>query len=249
MARAIVTGASSGVGKAMAQRLDRDGHEVVLVARSTDALEELARSMTGARIVTADLADPEGAETVFSEAPGADILINNAGFGEFGPFASSDLSRAQAMIQVNCSSLTALTGKYLPAMLERGTGHIMNVASTAAFQPGPTMAVYYATKAYVLSFTEAVAEEVRGSGVSVTAFCPGAFASGFQATAHVEESRLVKGRKLPSAEEMAEAALRSMQRGEVVAVPGLANKVGAFMPRLTPRPIMRRVVSFIQREV
>jgi len=174
------------------------------------------------------------------------VLVNNAGVGDFGPFAEADPDRTLAMIQLNITSLTALTRAYLPGMLERGSGRIMNVASTASFQPGPLMAVYYATKSYVLSFTEAIAEETRGSGVTVTALCPGPTASGFQAAADMELSPLVANRKLPSAAEVAAYGVKAMNAGDVVSVPGLLNKIMAGTVRLTPRPIMRRMVHKLQ---
>ena len=246
---AIVTGASSGFGFEMATLLDAQGYDVVLVARSAAALEQLAGTLRSARIVPLDLSQHDAPEALFREVPSTDLLINNAGFGECGPFAKANQDRARDMIEVNCVAVTALTGRYLPGMLERGAGHILNVASTAAFQPGPEMAVYYATKAYVLSFSEAIAEEVRGSGVRVTAFCPGAFSSGFAETAHAQTTRLFKGRKLPTSAAMAAAAWSAMQSGAVVAVPGVTNKIGAFLPRLSPRPVLRRAVHFIQRDV
>jgi len=245
---AIITGASSGFGLEMARLLDARGFDVVLVARSTGALDQLAAELTSARVVTADLGVPADREALVAAVPEAELLVNNAGFGECGPFASSDQARALQMIEVNCVALTALSGAYLPGMLERGRGKVLNVASTAAFQPGPEMAVYYATKAYVLSFTEAIAEEARGTGVTVTAFCPGAFSSGFMAVAGAEGTRLVKGRTLPSAASMANAALSALDSGSVVSVPGLTNKIGAVLPRFTPRPVLRRVVHYIQRE-
>jgi short-subunit dehydrogenase len=152
------------------------------------------------------------------------------------------------MIQVNVTALTALTRALLPGMLQRQRGGILNVASTAAFQPGPLMAVYYATKAYVLSFSEAVAEETRGSGVTVTALCPGPTASGFQAGADMESSKLVKGRKLPSSASVAAYGVRAMNSGKVVAVPGFTNKVMAASVRFTPRTMLRRIVHRMQSE-
>lgn len=248
MGRALVTGASSGIGREMARLLDARGHEVVIVARSLDGLEEIASSMKSATIVVADLGVPEGRAELIEAVEKVDLLVNNAGFGECGPFASSDQARQLSMIEVNCVALTALTGAYLPSMLQADHGKILNIASTAAFQPGPTMAVYYATKAFVLSFSEAIAEEVRGTGVGVTAFCPGAFASGFQETAHASNTRLFKDRSVPDSKEMAIEALRALDRGTVVAVPGLANKVGAASIRFTPRPVVRRLVHYIQGE-
>jgi short-subunit dehydrogenase len=150
------------------------------------------------------------------------------------------------MIQLNVAALTELTRRYAPGMLARGKGRVLNVASTAAFQPGPLMAVYYATKAYVLSFSEAIAEELRGTGVTVTALCPGPTASGFQAGAAMERSRLVKGRRLPSAAAVARVGYRALRRGDVVAVVGTGNKLLAASIRFTPRPVIRRLVKRMQ---
>ena len=175
MGIALVTGASSGIGKELAVRLHGRGHTVVLVARSADALHALSAELSGSKVVVADLSRPEGIEAVTEAVDAVDLLVNNAGFGDSGPFASSDQATAREMIELNCAGLTALCGAYLPGMLERRAGQVLNIASTAAFQAGPEMAVYYATKAFVLSFSEAIAEETRGTGVSVTAFCPGAF--------------------------------------------------------------------------
>jgi short-subunit dehydrogenase len=248
MSTAIVTGASSGLGSELAKRLNDRGHQVVLVARSASALESLASELNGALVVPADLATQEGRDAVVAACPSPDIVVNNAGFGGFGPFAESDPAMVQSMISVNCSALTALTQAYLPKMVAAGKGRILNIASTASFQPGPLLAVYCATKAYVLSFTEAVAEENRGSGVSITAFCPGAFASGFQEAAHAEKSRLVNGRKLPTSADIADEAMRALDGSQVVYVPGLFNKIGAQATRFVPRGVTRRMVSYIQTE-
>lgn len=248
MSTALVTGASSGLGLELARKLDERGHDLVLVARSAAALEELAGSLKRAQVVVADLATEAGREAVSAAADSVDILINNAGFGDCGPFVEMPEARSISMLETNCAAVVSLSRRFLPGMVERGSGKLLNVASTAAFQPGPSMAMYYASKAFVLSFTEAIAEELRGSGVSVTAFCPGAFESGFQAEARVGETRLVKGRKLPSSAALADAALKAMDSGRVVSVPGLMNKVGAASVRLTPRPAMRRIVSYIQGE-
>ena len=159
--------------------------------------------------------------------------------------AARSADKLDAMIELNVGALTRPARAYLPGMIERRNGRIMNVASTAAFQPGPLMAVYYATKAYVLSLSEALAEETRGTGVTVTALCPGPTASGFQAGAAMEDSRLVKGRKLPTAAEVAAYAVKAINRGDVVAVPGFMNKAMAASVRLSPRPVIRRVVHRI----
>jgi len=246
MATALVTGASSGIGLELARLLAADGYTLALVARRADKLEALSSELGGAQVVAADLGSRGGVDQVVAAVPAVDVLVNNAGVGDFGPFAETDEARTAAMLQLNVAPVTALTRAYLPGMLERGHGRVLNVASTAAFQPGPLMAVYYATKAYVLSFSEAVAEEVRGTGVTVTALCPGPTESGFQAGAAMEDSKLVKGRKLPSAAKVARAGYEAMQRGEAVQVVGLGNKVLASSVRFTPRPVIRRLVHRMQ---
>ncbi len=242
---ALVTGASGGIGLEIARVLAPD-HDLVLVARSAPKLEALAAELGGARVIAADLSDPATVGKIAAEIPDVDVLVNNAGVGDFGPFAEADVDKTLAMIQLNVTALTALTRQYLPGMLARGSGRVLNVASTASFQPGPLMAVYYATKSYVLSFTEAIAEEVRGSGVKVTALCPGPTSSGFQAAADMELSPLVANRKLPSAAEVAAYGVKALEHGDVVAVPGLMNKVMAGSVRFTPRPVIRRLVRRLQ---
>lgn len=248
MPRAIVTGASSGLGMEIAKQLDRQGYQLDLVARSKESLEQLANSLQNARAIVADLSTSDGVEIVTASGEAPDLLVNNAGFGGLGPFAESDPEMVQRMIAVNCGALTALTQAYLPKMLSRNSGTILNIASTASFQAGPNQAVYCASKAYVLSFTEAVAEEVRKSAVKIVAFCPGAFDSGFQEAAHAGNARLFKGRKLKSSAEIADAALGAMDGSHVVVVPGLSNKVGAQATRFVPRFLTRRVVAAVQAE-
>lgn len=248
MGTAVVTGASSGLGRALAVQLAERGEFVVAVARTASSLEELAKSSTRITAVTADLSTDAGRAALAAAINDVDILVNNAGFGASGKFSEIPLEVSDQMVEVNVVALTDLTARWLPGMVKRGSGRIVNVASTAAFQPGPNMAVYYATKSYVLSFTEALAEELRGTGVTATAFCPGAFHSGFQKVAGVEETRLVKGRTLPSSDEMARAALAAMDRGTVVAVPGTFNKLGAIAPRFAPRAMVRRMVQWVQSE-
>jgi short-subunit dehydrogenase len=245
MSTALVTGASSGIGLEIARILAQD-HDVVLAARSVDKLEALANELDNARVVAVDLSDPAGPRKLTAEVPTVDVLVNNAGFGDWGPFVEAPDAKLDEMIELNVGALTRLTHAYLPGMVERGSGRVMNVASTAAFQPGPLMAVYYATKAYVLSLSEALAEETRGSGVTVTALCPGPTASGFQSGATMEESRLVKGRKLPTASSVAMYGVKAMNRGDVVAVPGMTNKVMAASIRFSPRPVVRRLVHRMQ---
>jgi uncharacterized protein len=246
MSTALVTGASSGIGAELARLLAADGYDVVVVARRATELEALAADLGGARVIVADLADQSSPAKLAAEVPDVDVLVNNAGVGDYGPFSDADLAKTLAMIQLNVAALTELTRRYVPGMLARGHGRVLNVASTAAFQPGPLMAVYYATKAYVLSFSEAIAEELRGTGVTVTALCPGPTASGFQAGAAMERSRLVKGRRLPSAAAVARAGYRALRRGDVVAVVGAGNKLLAASIRFTPRPVIRRLVKRMQ---
>jgi len=249
MGTAVVTGASSGLGRELALLLAARGERVVAVARSADAIAELASTSPRIEAVVADLSTPQGRGELADAVGDVDILVNNAGFASSGPFADTTREVSDRMVEVNVVALTDLTARWLPGMVARGAGRVVNVASTAAFQPGPMMAVYYATKAYVLSFTEGIAEELRGTGVTATAFCPGPFVSGFQKVAGIEGSRLVAGRRLPSAAEMARAALSAMDRGVVVAVPGALNKAGSIAPRFAPRHLVRRVTRRIQSDL
>jgi short-subunit dehydrogenase len=175
-----------------------------------------------------------------------DVLVNNAGFGLNGRFAETDLDRELAMIQVNIAALTHLTKLFLKPMVERGRGRILNVASTAAFQPGPLMAVYYASKAYVLSFSEAIAEELGGTGVTVTALCPGPTATGFAEAAEMTNSRLFKLKKPMTSMDVAKAGYRAMQRGKRIVVTGAMNKLLAQSVRISPRALVTKVTRTLQ---
>lgn len=254
---ALISGASSGIGREIARRHCAEGGNLLLVARRTEKLEELRRELSetsGAeiRLFSKDLSRPEAAEeifrTVITEGIEVDYLINNAGFGGFGPFHESDWDREAQMIDLNVRSLTHMTKLFLPAMVARGSGKVMNVASTAAFQPGPLMAVYYATKAYVLSFSEALANEVAGTGVTVTALCPGPTASEFQAEADIEESKLVRGRRLPTSAEVADYGYRAMLAGKPVAIHGVMNRLMAASVRFTPRSMVTAMVRRMQEK-
>jgi hypothetical protein len=220
------------------------GDEVVVVARRAEPLEAFASEFPGTRVVVADLSTVEGRDHLVAEVPQCDVLVNNAGFGTSGLFAESELAVSNEMVQLNVAALTDLTGRYLPAMIEHRRGRVLNIASTAAFQPGPSMAVYCATKAYVLSFTEAVAHELRGTGVTATAFCPGAFSSGFQKVAGLEGSKFVSRMRLPSSQQMARDAVAAMDKGQVVRVPGAVNKVTAAAVRVTPRALVRHTAGW-----
>jgi uncharacterized protein len=251
---ALITGASSGIGLELARIFAANRHDVVLVARSEDKLRDLARECeqngSRAHVVAADLAKPGGAKVVRDAVAvlgiQIDVLVNNAGFGVYGRFAGTALERELESIQVNVVALTELTKRFLPAMIARGSGRILNVASTAGFLPGPLMAVYYATKAYVISFSEAIANELEGTGVTVTVLCPGPTATGFQAAANLESSRIVSLLRKATSRSVAEAGYDAVMGGKVVSVPGLSNKISALAPRLFPRAVIRKVVRAIQ---
>ncbi|MGI8546210.1 MAG: SDR family NAD(P)-dependent oxidoreductase [Gemmatimonadaceae bacterium] len=252
---ALVTGASGGIGLELARILAREGHDLVLVARSLPELEWLAaelREQFGGtvEVIRSDLNEPAAVpqlfEAVAQRGVRIDLLINNAGFGLAGRFDQTDGRRELEMIQVNVAALTELTKLFLPGMITRGNGRIMNVASTAAFQPGPLMAVYYATKAYVLSFTQAVAEEVRDTGVTLTALCPGPTHTGFANVANMQGTRLFNSPLTMGARAVAEYGYRAMMRGERVAIPGVFNRLGAFATRLAPRRLLTKLARLAQ---
>ena len=255
---ALITGASGGIGEAIAHRLAQEGHALVLVARNGAKLQALAdalaaRHRVDVRALAFDLAAPGAADALAARlaTDGLEIavLVNNAGFGLYGKHASTDLADEQRMVDLNITTLTRLTKLLLPPMLAAGRGRIMNVASTAAFQPGPYMAVYYATKAYVLSYSEALQEELRGSGVTVTALCPGPTASGFQDRAAMHDSALVKGKRLPTPQAVAAYGVAAMHRGQTVAVHGFMNRLMTQAVRFTPRGMATRMVATMSRPV
>lgn len=255
MATALITGASNGIGLELAKIHAAKGDRLVLVARNKSKLDELKLELEKTYKISVytigkDLSAMNASQEVFDETSKQqiqiDYLINNAGFGDFGMFVETDWNKEAQMIQLNITALTQLTKLYLKEMVKRGSGKIMNVASTAAFQSGPTMAVYYATKAYVLSFSEAIDNEVRDKGVTVTALCPGATESGFQAAAAMEESNLVKGRKLPTSKEVAEYGYESMMKGRTVAIHGFMNYLLANSVRFIPRAMVVKVTRKLQ---
>ena len=239
---ALVTGASSGIGADLARVFAKEGRDLVLVARSQDRLEALARELreahrVQARVLPADLSAPGAAalvhERITREGVEVDVLVNNAGFGLRGAFADLDARRQAEMIQVNMVALTELTRLFVPDMVRRGAGRILNVASTAAFQPGPFMAVYFATKAYVLSFSQALAEELRGTGVTVTCVSPGATDTGFGDVAGVTKSRLFRSGTM-SSRDVAERAHAALMRGAALVIPGCRNRLLSASVRLVP---------------
>ena len=242
----LITGASAGLGVDFARQLAARGERLVLVARRKDRLEALAGELGNARGVAIDLGEPGAAGRLMADLAAHDetvaCLVNNAGFGLAGRFAELDGPRQRAMIDLNCGTLTELAHAVLPGMIERKVGAILNVASTAAFQPGPGMAVYFATKAYVLSFSEALHEEVRGYGVSVTALCPGPTATEFGEVAGWGGNGVIDKLSATSAD-VVRAGIAAMDKRRALIIPGLVNKVGAQGHRLLPRWLLRKVTG------
>ncbi len=251
MATALVTGASSGIGEAFARAFAGRGDSLVLVARSVARLEALAAELTAehgvrADALAADLSDPSAADAVVAELAArgivVDTLVNNAGFGTHGEFAALDPKRERDEIMVNCFAPVALTRALLPGMIARKAGAVINVGSTASFQPVPYMATYGATKAFVLSFSEALAEEVRVHGVRVVALCPGQTETAF--FTEIEEARIGRPR---TPEQVVATALRALDRGKVVAIDGAANYALANSNRFAPRRLVARIAAAMER--
>lgn len=254
---ALVTGASSGIGRELSLILAGNNYDLILVARRPDMLESVRSEITSTTsssvvIIPKDLSVYGAADDIFLQlkanglAP--DVLVNNAGFGLYGEFAETDWVKEKLMIDLNITALTHLTKLLLPGMVKRKSGKILNVASTAAFQPGPNMAVYFATKAYVLSFSEALAEELSDSGITVTALCPGPTASEFANVADMNDSRLFKG-KIPSAKEVARYGYDAMMKGQRVAIHGTRNYILVNAVRFSPRRLVTRIVKYMQGKV
>ncbi|MGE5432164.1 MAG: SDR family NAD(P)-dependent oxidoreductase [Syntrophomonadaceae bacterium] len=255
METALITGASEGIGYELAKVLARNKFNLVVTARREDILLELKKEFEASygitvRTIPGDLSTMESVKEIYAELKKdnvtIDILINNAGFGDYGFFTESDWEKNYKMIELNVAALTYLTHLYAREMAMRGKGRILNVASTAAFQPGPLMAVYYATKAYVLSFSEALANELKDKGVSVTALCPGPTKSGFQRRASLKNARLFKKGAVASAEDVAAYGFEAMMKGKVVAIHGLLNRIAASSVRFFPRHLVRASVRLIQ---
>jgi hypothetical protein len=242
---ALVTGASSGIGLELARVFAQHNYNLILVARNQTKLNEIAKELAAKKvtvtIIAKDLAIPSAPNEIYEQLRSrsiiVDVLVNCAGVGSLGLFSDQELHSQLNMIQVNVTALTHLTHLFLKDMVKRGEGKILNVASTAAFQPGPLMAVYYATKSYVLSFSEAIANEVKGTGVTVTALCPGPTLTGFQANAKMQETKLVNSsilKKLP-AETVAKIGFEGVMRNKTLVVPGTMNTLGVFAVRFVPR--------------
>jgi short-subunit dehydrogenase len=252
---ALVTGASSGIGLELARVAAARGHDVVLVARGADALRALADELAQmhdvrAHVVPVDLSTPEGPDAVVAAAADLgleiDVLINNAGFGLYGDFLDTDLGVERDMIAVNVAAPTILAKRLARQMARRGRGRILNVASTAAFQPGPRMAVYYATKAYVLSFSLALSIELAGTGVTVTCLAPGPVRTPFRERARVSRSRLFSGERGGEPADIARAGWTALERGRRLAIPGVWNRLGSVAARVVPLPLAARVVAMLQ---
>lgn len=256
---ALITGASSGIGLELARLFARDGHDLVLVARREDRLRDLARQLlerhdVRATVIAADLADPaappEVARRVAAAGLDVEFLVNNAGYGLAGEFTRTDVTSELRMIQVNVAALSHLTKLFLSGMVAEHEGAILNVASTAGFVPGPLMAVYYATKAYVISFSEALAEELENSGVTVTVLCPGATRTEFQERAGLDlEARGFKSPWVADAARVARAGYDGMVRGKRVVIPGVFNKVMVAATRVASRALLAKAVRRVQEKV
>jgi uncharacterized protein len=254
---ALITGASGGIGFELALLFGRDRYDCILVARSADKLHALAARLESefrvkTLVLAKDLSNPAAVDEIYEEVTAAamnvDVLVNNAGFTVFGLFTQTDLDVELEMLQVNVVALTALTKLFLKGMVERRYGRILNLGSTASFEPGPLMAVYYASKAYVLSFSEALANELRGTGVTVTALAPGPTRTGFQKRGDLEDSRLAQG-QIADAQSVALAGYRGLMAGKTIVIPGFSNKLIPWVVRVSPRGVVTRVVRRMQERV
>ena len=250
---ALITGASAGFGVEFARMFAQHRNDVILTARRGDRLSELAASLESkyklnAHVIVADLAATDGARKLFEQVQEkrleVEYLINNAGFGTFGEFAETNCKESMDLVRVNVAAITELTALFLPAMVTRRSGRVLNVASAAAFQPGPLMATYFASKAYALHFSEALNEELEGKGVSVTALCPGPVRTEFQQVAGMETSGLVAKKRLISIEEVVEAGYKAMMQGKAFVIPGVGTRLLSFSVRFMPR---RFVAKFVHR--
>lgn len=251
----LITGASSGFGYQFAKLFAKDNYDLVLVARDKEKLQDIATHLQKeneifVKVIAKDLSDPKSAakiyKTLSDDSIEIDILVNNAGFATHGNFNELDLKTELEEIQLNVTTVTSLTRLFLPEMLKRKEGKILNVASTAAFFPGPYMAVYYATKAYVLSFSESLAEEVAGSGVTVTALCPGPSRTGFATRANVGNTILFK-KGVMDAETVAKIGYEGLMKGKRVVLTNTTSKLGVALTRLMPRTFLAKVVKRTQR--
>lgn len=240
---ALITGASGGIGEHFARIHAAQGGDLVLVARSEGKLNTLAEELqqkhnVQVEVLTQDLSETAAVQAVYDYIEKQNIeieyLMNNAGFGTYGSFIKTSWTSEANMIDLNVRSLTQFCKLFTPIMARRGHGKILNVASTASYQPGPFMAVYFATKHYVLAFSDALAEELKGTGVTVTTLCPGPTASGFQEEANMQNAKMVKGKKLPTAQEVAEFGYQKMLEGKRVVVHGAINRIMVGFAKMMP---------------
>jgi len=253
MKTCLITGATFGIGYELAKIFAREKYNLILVARNKEKLEQIKSELQNPEIeiflLSKDLSNPNSPKEIFdfinSNNLSVDVLINNAGFGLLGPFHELELQTQLDMIQVNITSLVHLTYLLLPQMIERKSGKIMNVASTAAFQPGPNMAIYYATKAFVLSFTEALHAELKSEGITVTALCPGPTKTEFQKRARMENINLERSSLIPymSAEKVARIGFDGLMKGKRVVIPGTINKIGVMLVRFFPKKLILAVLK------
>jgi short-subunit dehydrogenase len=253
---ALITGASSGIGLALAEALARRGRNLILVARQRDALESIACELTqrfGVEVLfsSCDLSEPLQISGLLQELELADqqidLLINNAGIGSAGAFINQDWSREQQLIELNILALTRLCHAIGQRMTAQGGGQILNVASVASFQPGPWMSNYYASKAFVLSFSEGLREELKEHGIHVCVLCPGPTRSAFFRNAQMKSTRFEQSSLMMSCEEVALIAVRALEKNRAIIIPGWRNKLMAYWPRLVPRALVRRLVGKVNR--
>ena len=250
---AVITGASSGIGREFAKLAAANGYRVLLIARNMRALEVLSRDLrTETHLLALDLTAAGAVDQISGWLSDRrivpEIFINNAGFGAFGPAADMDEAMLKKMIRLNVMALTSLSLRMARHMSRVGHGHIMNVASTAAFQPCPYLGVYGATKSYVLTFTESLAEELRGTGVTVTAFCPGPTRTQFGVTAGLKADSPFEALSA-DAESVAETGFKGMMAGRTIVMDGATNRLGAFLTRLLPRSMVRRIASTLLKKM
>jgi short-subunit dehydrogenase len=247
MPRVLITGASSGIGAELAKLFAQHGYELILTARDEQRLREIGGA--AAKIIVADLSDPATPERIHAAAGEVDVLVNNAGFGLLGRFATTDLTTELKMIQVNVTALVHLTKLLLPAMLAKNSGRVLNVASTAGFFPGPNMAVYYATKAFVVSFSEALSGELEGTEVTVTALCPGPTATRFGDTAGMKGTKLFQRGTVMTAADVARAGFDGLLRGRRLVIPGITNKLLVQSARFAPRSLILKISKSLTERV
>lgn len=248
---ALITGASSGIGLELAELFAADGSDLVLVARREDRLKELAdrlETQNGVKVhvLPKDLSEPKAPDEIFAqlkkEKIQVDVLVNNAGFGVKGIIPEIDLDQQLDMVQVNVKALTHLTRLFLPGMIERGYGGVLNVGSLAAFQPGPNLAVYFATKAYVLSYTEALAEEISNPDIQISCLAPGPVRTEFGEKSDLEDSLLFK-LSLMDSEPVVRAGYEGFRKGKVIVIPGIKQQIVPFLNRFTPRSVVRKIAK------